>query len=415
MRGIILAFLLLTGASAFAQWECRSHLIGNIKPLYNGSNLGWGAELIESGGYLTNREIASSMAFWGVNYTLENHQLYAEGGFKYWYNKDLDLGYTFTKRMFGLRDLSYGYSAPKFDARIGFHQMGASDYFLVNERAWGASLNKTLGGFRLSASAATVTKDFARNGIFCTNSYLFDIVSTHNYTLGNSWGDTNFASFAFSKKKTEKKAAPQTDSDGFEVFEPTGETDNKSRWGVNSWGGVFYSEFGNFYEKSFVYGGLMTEIALGNLATVKAEGIYQDATDNRAVLYYLEAEKQKEWKAGNVSTFQFLFIGKHAVDEGALAMPRFSNLFLGEVFRMDLIDVPLINVSAKHQFRSQQLSLKLNYSEQLQGENMQELDFSAGKFFFDKRLRLTALTGLMKSDELESWAKLARLEMRIFF
>lgn len=415
MRYLITIVLLVAANAAFSQWDCRSNLAAHLKPLYSGSNISWGAELVGSAGYLTNSEIANGMAFMGAGYTLGNHQFYAEGGSKFWYNQNLDLDYTFTKGMFGLRELSYNYSSPTFDLKIGLHQMNVSDYFLVNERGWGASVGKTLGNFSLNATAATVTKDFARNGIFCTNSYLYDIVSSRNYPLGNNWGDTNFASFSFTKKKSSKKTISQTDRDGFEEFEPV-ETNNTNK-GVElkSWGGIVYAEFGSYYLQPQLYGGLMTEIALGKLASIKAEGIYQQVGGNRAAILYLQAENDHEWKSGNLTTLQLLFFGKYNLDEGAIAMPRFSNLFLGEVFRMDAIDLPLVNLSAKHQFTNQQLSLKLQYSQQLQGTDMKELDLSAGKFFFDKHLRLTAITGLMKSDELENWAKLARMEMRFFF
>jgi hypothetical protein len=415
MQHRILIVLLLLANAAFAQWECRSHLAANLKPLYNGSNMNWGAELIGSAGYITNSEIANGMAFLGTSYTLGNHQFYAEGGYKYWYNRNLDLGYNFTKGMLGLRELSYNYSSPTVDLKLGLHQINVSDYFLVNERAWGASIGKTFGDFSLNATVATVTKDFARSGIFCTNSYLYDIVSSRNYPLGNNWGDTNFASFSFNKKKSSKKAETQTDSDGFEVFEPIDTNKTKKGVELKSWGGIVYTEFGSYYSQPQLYGGLMSEITLGELATIKAEGIYQQVGGNRAGIFYLQAEKEKEWKSGNISTLQLLFLGKYDIDEGAIAMPRFSNLFLGEVFRMDAIDLPIINFSAKHQFTKPQLSLKLQYSKQLQGTNMQELDLSAGKFFFDKHLRLTAITGMMKSDELDNWAKLARIEMRFFF
>jgi hypothetical protein len=415
MKYPLLILLLLAGPTVFAQWECRSHLVANLKPLYNGSDLNWGIELIGSAGYLTNSKIASGMAFLGLDYTRGNHQLYAEGGFKYWYNQNLNLDYTFTKNMFGVREVSYSYASPSFDLRVGLHQMNLSDYFLVNERAWGTSISKNVNGFNFNMAAATVTKDFSRNGIFCTNSYLYDIVQTRNYPLGSAWGETNFAAFSFNKKKGEKKSETIADSDGFEEFTPVSTEQAGKGLRLKSYGGLLYSEFGSYYTRPQMYGGLMTELALGNLATMKAEGIYQQVSGNRAFILYLQAEKEKIWQSGNISSLQFLFLGKQNLDEGAVAMPRFSNLFLSEVFRMDVIDMPLINFSAKHQFTNQQLSLKVNYTRQLKGRQMQEFDCSAGKFFFNKHLRVTALTGLMKSEELENWAKLARIEMRIFF
>ena len=406
---------LLLSTRLFAQWECRSHLAANLKPLYSSSDLRWGLELVESGGYITHAAIANSMAFFGLDYTHNSHQFYLEGGWKYWLNKDLDLDYRFTKSMFGLRELSYSYTTPDFNFRLGLHSINAADYFLVNERAWGTSIGQRLGAFHLNMSAASVTKDFARNGIFCTNGYLYDIVPSRNLSLGDQWGDTNFAAFSITRdlgaaQTTETDSA----SDGFDTFEPTKKTEAKGMH-LKSYGGILYTEFGNYYDKAFLLGGLTGELALGKTARLKGELLYQQATENRAMIFFLQAEKEKEWASGNVSSVQLTYLGKQDWDKNAMAMPRFSNLFLGEVMRMDVIDLPLINLSLKHQFIDQQLSLKLQYSKQLQGQEMQELDFSVGKFFFKKHLRATLISGLMNSKELPSWSKLAKLELRAFF
>jgi hypothetical protein len=414
MKYLFAILLFLTASSVFAQWECRSRLSANLKPLYSGSDFNWAGELTGSVGYLNNSVLASGMVFAGVDYTHNNHQLFVEGGLKYWYSHNFDLDYNFSKSMVGLREVSYSYSAPTFELHAGLHQIDVADYFLVNERAWGASFKKSVGAFDLNFAAATVTKDFSRNGVFCTTGYLYDIVSIRNYSIGSSWGDTNFAALSFSKKRAAKKAPSTSSDDGFDEFESV-VSSTKEKIELRSWGAIIYSEFGNYYIQPQFYGGLTGELKLGNVVTLNGEALFQQVDFNRAMIFYGQAEKEIEWKSGDISMFQLMFLGKRDIDDGAVAMLRFSNLFLGDVFRMDVIDMPLINVTVKHQFTNQQLSMKMQYTQQLLGDRMKELDGSVGKFFFNKRLRLTALAGIMKSDQLTNWSKLARLEMRIFF
>lgn len=413
--------LFIWGKSLSAQWECRSHLAANLKPVTQSSNLNWAAELVGGVGYLTNSEIYNTMVFGALDYSLGNHQVYAEGGFKYWMQNDLDTEYQFWNSLFGLRELSYNYFSNKVELNVGVHQMGLNDYFLVNERALGTSLSTSFNEFDLAFDVATVTKDFSRNGTFCTNCYLYDIVPTRYYPLGNAFGDTNFAAFSFSKNVDKKSESGITSDDEFESFDDefssfsTFNESKKSGFRMKSYGGVLYSEFGNYYQQPQIYGGLNTTFSLGQNTILKAQGVYQHITDNKALLAFVELEHNRYWDSGNSTTFQSIFLGKIDLTENAIAMPRFSNLFYGEVFRMDAVDMPLMNVTVKHKFSKQQLSLKAQYTHQFMGDHMKEFDFSLGKFFFDKKLRTTLLTGLMKSDELESWSKLARMEMRIFF
>lgn len=95
--------LLLCGltSASFAQWECRSHLASNLKPLYENSKLNWAGELEASAGYLSNNYIGNSMAFLGADLTFNRFQFYAEGAYKYWYNHDLDLKETYTQSRIG--------------------------------------------------------------------------------------------------------------------------------------------------------------------------------------------------------------------------------------------------------------------------------------------------------------------------
>ena len=249
LTSIIFIFITVTSN---AQWECRSNLSGHLKPLYNGSNINWAAEVIGGAGYLTNSSIANGMTFLGVDYTKNNHQFFVEGGVKYWNKNDFDLNTGFSQTITGLRELSYSYNSPLTTMRVGLQQMRTADYFLLNERAWGASLNQKIGGFEMNVSAATVIKANARNGTFCSNGFLYDIVPVRNYPLGNTFGETNFMALTLNKDRTkENKSILSSEAkDEFDEFSEFESTENQTNPFLKSYGAILYSEFGNYYNYS---------------------------------------------------------------------------------------------------------------------------------------------------------------------
>lgn len=420
IRLATITVLLLGSTIARAQWECRSHLAANLNPVSRGIPLSWAGEIIASGGYLTDSYIANSMAFLGTELQLNRLQFYVEGGVKYWYKQDHALNTVFSASRFGLRELSANYTANRFKLTVGLQQMQSSDYFLLNERVAGLNLQYSSSGWNWQLAGGTVTKNFSRNGIFCSTAYLYDLLPNRTEPAGTGWGDTNFASLSFSREigSHKPKPTPKTDADGFEVtdeFEAFDARPSKPKFGLKSFGAIVYSEFGSYYANARFYSGLNAGLSLSGAGSLKAEALFQAVADNQTMLYYLIWEKTAEWKNKNQTTLQLQYLGAGNDNLSTASLPRFSNLFWGEVFRMDAVDLPLLNASVKHQFTARQLSLKLQYSQQLKDDKMQELDFSIGKFYLKKHLRLTALTGLMNSEQLNNWAKLARLEMRIFF
>lgn len=424
MRIKVLLFLLFVGlTSNYSQWECRSHLVSNLKPFYSGSKISWAAEISGSGGYVSSDPVTTSMGFLGLDFSNNNHQLYFEGGLKYWYRKDINKEYDYSKYLPGIRECSYSYISPIFNLKLGLQQFGGSDYFLLNERGLGASINKKFGDLNVSLDAASVIKSFARNGIFCSNCFIYDVVPSRSLVLGNYIGETNFAAVTVTKKAGQKAikdvgGTAEDISDGFDEFDEIESTEGekeKAKLTLESYGAILYSEFGKYYSNQMLHAGFMGEFSFWNAFMLKAEGLFQTCPDNNALVYFLKAERLFNWKSGNVSTLNMAYIGKYNLDGEIALVPRFSNLFYGEVYRMDLVDMPLINVSIKHQFTESKLSLKLQYSRQLKEQHLEELDFSIGKFVVNGHLRITMLSGAMRHSEMKGVTGMGRLEMRFFF
>ena len=81
---------------------------------------------------------------------------------------------------------------------LGLQSSTFDDHYLLNERIAGANLKLDLGKWKLNAYGGSVTKDFARNGIFCTTGFIYDLsTGQESALLGNSLGDKNMAGFSF--------------------------------------------------------------------------------------------------------------------------------------------------------------------------------------------------------------------------
>lgn len=405
---------------AQAQWECRSHLGANMKPFVEDGKLLWAGEVQASAGSLTDHFIATGMLFGGLDYSLGKHQFYFEGGAKYWLNKDLDLNYDFTRTRLGIREAYYAFQSEKDQLKLGFQTMQMDDYFLLNERTYGFSYRKQYSGLKLNLSLGSVTRDFSRNGIFCTNNYLYDILPNRTFPIpGTEFGKTNFAGLTaiWSPGEKHTQSASSSDdefsSEGFSDLEQTSSKQNNIR--ISQLGLVAYSQFGSGYDNASVFGGGLLNLALPADFSWKTEVLYQASQSNNALLYY--SSLSKSWSMGINSRTEFnaAWLGMSHLSNNAVPQISFSNLMLGEVSRLDIFDLPLAHLSLKHSFTKSQLSFKLQYARKLKDDKIEELNFSAGKFFLNKHLRTTAILGQVKANTLDKSYHLAKLELRYFF
>jgi len=419
LRSIIIAGILLTlHSNTHAQYECRSRLSGNLRPLKENSNFQLGGELILSGGAIQSSPIGNSMLFGAMEFTQETYQLYAEGGFKFWLKDDSEFNQTFSSYRFGMRALSYNYFNPKISIKAGLQQFKSSDYYLVNERAVGIDIKAKIKKASLSIATASVLKDFSRNGHFCSNAFLYDIVPARNLETGNKMLETNFLSIVYSKP-IEKKKESKSSSNEFQQFDEFSSVDyvneeDKALY-LKNIGAILYSEFGTYYDNTLVLAGINTEIQILKKNKVLLQVQYQSEANNNAVQAFVKTDHEKEWDNNTATTLQLHYLDQIALSDDAMSLPRFSNLFYGEVLRMDAIDLPIGNVVLKHRWLEHHANIKLMYTHQFAKQNMQEADFSAGKLFFKKKLRVTGIGGILNSDQLESWTPVGKIEIRYFF
>lgn len=448
---ILFIFILLAGLQVHAQWECPSKLAAHLDPAFN-SPLLIGAETQLSTGILDGNSISTAMGFVGIDFTTQNHSLYFEGGFKAWWKYDFDEEILFDEYRFGLREMFYQYRSQLSNFTLGLQTSTFDDFYLLNERIAGASYKLDLGKWKLNAYGGTVTKDFARNGIFCTTGFIYDLPTGQNQVvLGNKLGDKNLGGFTFTffPGKTQKTKTKKTElgedefetfeddefetaedefesSDEFESFESdelreletsteaSTKTKTGSSFAVERFGLAGYSEFGDWIENSFYHTGLFVSIKLPGDIYFNPEALLQIEEYNKGIIYLATLEKAFSLKNGYRLTLNGAYYGFSEIDEGAMVLNSYSNILAGEVLRLDAVNMPFYLFGAKFNIPSSKFHVKLQNAGQLSSGDLNEWDIEIGKKFF-KKLHVNAKAGIIEGGELEDKAYLGRLEARYYF
>ncbi len=348
----IILLALMISPVVKAQWECPSRLGGSLKP-FGSSNLMWAGEATTTAGFIGNSGIGNAMFFGGLDYSVNNNTLYVEGGFKSWYRLGGDK-YDNGLYSFGLREAFYRNTGNKHTLTVGLHSAKSDDYYLLNERVVGANYRVSLGNVDLNVIGGSVMKQFARNGTFCTLGYLYNIVPGRpRADLGNDFGQTNLGMMTLTYRPKAKKTG-----DEFASGDGLGGTPKPSLLSLKSAGAVMYHEFGNWITGKTLMTGLYAEVNLGGLS-VKPEVLLQTAKNNNAWVYSIMADKQFTWSNGQMTKLYARYVGMKKIDSTAVASNSFSNIFAGEVLRLDALDMPFLQMGLKHSFPAIKTSVKL--------------------------------------------------------
>lgn len=422
MKKLLLTGLFISTFTGFslAQWECPSQLAAYLKPIGK-SNIYWSGELTGGTGYLTNNLIGNGMGLVGLDWSFGKSTFYAEGGFKYWNRYDLDDSKDYSNHHAGIRELYYQYKAEQGTLTVGVHSARLDDDFLLNERTLGANLRINQGKWSLNILGGTVSKDFARNGTFCNVGYLYDILPGRQRALiGNRLGQTNLASFSLKYQPgkssvTTKPAASADEFSSSEFSEALNSTSpsNAGKLKLESIGAIAYHEFGDWVSQKFITTGLFAQASWGTGWYFKPEVLFQSATDNQAVIYNFHLEKTVGGEK-NQANLSLRYVGKTDLDSNARVLNSFSNIFAGDVIRLDAIDGSFVQAGIKYSFSKPKIHLKAQFANQLSGNTMKECDFEIGKKI-GKHLQVNALSGLVKSSLLSENAFLGRIEFRYYF
>ena len=365
-----MAALFLSTTSLFAQWECPSRIGGNLKPFTPAfSNLTWAGELTTTAGSTGDYAVGNLMGFGAIDYSTEKTTLYVEGGVKSWKRINAN-GYHNEGHNFGLREAFFQYRGSSQNLNIGLRSTQGDDPYLLNERVMGVDYKQTLGNWNVRALTGTVMNRFARNGTFCTLGYLYNIVpGRERALLGRHFGETNLAMLTLNYRPGSKPSTTDefASSDGLTSnndFAASDEFGGASKKAVTSLfklvnaGALAYTEYGVLVPIKALYGGLYAEFEVAGI-TLRPEIILQSATANHALLYNITAQKEITWSNQQQTKVFGRFIGILKIDSTAHALNSFSNVFAGEVLRLDAIELPIFQCGIKHSIPSIKTSVKL--------------------------------------------------------
>jgi hypothetical protein len=443
LRGPAISLLMCVALPVAAQLDCRSILGAWIKPFSENSRFSWGTELTIAPGLMRDRTIFNSLVMGGFEYSSKNlyHTVYLEGVGKYWYNSVTGQGTGGTtdgyadfskpaENHLGIRELFYRYNG-RFMIKGGIQSVKSPDFFLIDERMLGISAQKTTGAVHYDLQSGTVFSGIARMRDVCGVRHLYNLTRGGKISfVGDNPGDANFflgsVTWVPDRKSIKDGSVSQdefTSTEEKDEFSATGSEfsdmtvtkEKKGLFTIEKTGFLFYEEFGSRFHDYKYHGAVFAEINMPWQTRLRGELLYQYARNTKAFVLMTSLDKDHQWENGATTGFGGKLLILMKQDTKVLYFPAFSNLFLGEMLRLDAMHMPLFTLSADHTFATpNKLHFKIDYVQQLKGDHSKEFDCIAG-IKLGHHAKLSAVTGYVNSDLLTESNFLGRLELRIAF
>ncbi len=429
----IICFLIMNSINSYSSMDCRSILNTQIKPLFGSKYFVGGIELTGAMAGMTDRNVKNGLAIAGLGLNLKEskHQFYVEGGYKNFYNSKGGPGKqgndtinypgyeqfsAVDKKHWGFREFYYNFNSENIKLSLGLQTTKLQDYFLVDERVVGAGASYRSGNLVYAVNIATVLAQFARYGDFCGTRHVYNLTRGGRVDfLGQNFGESNF--YAASVKwvnnsSQETKAVTNSESEGDEDEFSEFATDTENIPFVSEVGSIFYGEFGEVFPDYKYYGGLFSKFNLPLSINLKTELLYQYVYKERAFGYFLELSKLFKLGEGYNSLIGAAMVGKIELDKNTMFYPSYTNLFIGEVMKMDALDLPVFQLFTKFDFPwLNNMYFKVQYSGQTNGSHTKELDLELSARFFN-HLKTTLIGGHITSTKLIKDTYFGRVEFR---
>jgi hypothetical protein len=430
------ACLFFFSSNIISQSECRSIIGAHINPISKDSTLGLGLETVVGLGYIDSNPIANFMAIGAFDFTSKNknHRFYIEGVGKYWSKfhgtpgkgKTAEAADTTEtsesssedKKYVGMREAFYMFNHLSTTLKAGIQTTTTGDYYLVDERVLGFKAIQQIHSFQIQAMVATTNRDLARMQNVCGVKPLYNVLKNklNINQVGVNTFETNFFNTTL-KWEPGKVSAPAASSsaDEFETTDEFSEIKPNNKFTFNELGIIYYQEFGTGFNTNRHYIGAFSSINLLAGIELKLEAMRQFVSNNNVYSYMAELDENFVWKSNANTNINIGYMGKLNIDTGAVFMPAFTNLFLGEVARLDAFDLPAYYGSIKHTFPIKfNPHLRLRFVGQEIGNNTKEFDVEAG-FKFSGHAKFTGIYSLISSNLVQSNINMFRLEIRYAF
>lgn len=454
---IISSLIIISSLSTKAQMECRSMIAAHLTPFKKDVPILWAVEGTMAPGTMTspftnedNTKLQGGMLLGAMNFTIAKKcNIYIEGGYKNWKNSEFVNDTTSFSKHVGMRQLFYSFSNENLKIKLGLHEAKLGDYFLIDERIIGVSLDQQVNAFKLSVRTGTVAKNFARMGNFCANRHLYGLLhSDYTEKIGENPGETNLFGFAINwnphYKKTEINNANTDEftesSDEFNSTdefhanhdfsefgnndefnnEPCSEQKSKQKLSVKNIGLIVYDEFGTteYIPDNKLYIGSLVDFNLPYNLFFQTGVVYQNMENNNSIVYIGKIGKNITWNNASNTKISGAYIGKADIDNNALFQPLFSNLFLGEIMRLDVADFPLWQVAIKHRFPGKsKFHIAIKAVGQLEDSKTNEQDIEFGIVTLKNHLKVTLIGSRVETQapSFDNEFYMARVEMRLAF
>ncbi len=458
----VIIFLLST-LSASAQMDCRSMLGAHLTPFKKDGTILWAVEGTMAPGIMTspndsldNTRLNGGMLLGALDFGFMQNKshIYIEGGYKNWQNSDfVDKSKLTDSKHLGIRQAFYSFSNEKTKIKVGLHETRLGDFFLLDERILGASVDQEVGAFTVNVRGGTVNKSFARMGKFCSNRHLYSIINP-DFTekIGEKVGETNLAGFAINWNPHHVKEKPkQSSTDEFsdsnndefstddefsnssdefhenhdfnefgssDEFTDTKESKSKQKITVKNVGFIVYDEFGSdkYIPNNKLYTGMLVDLDLPFGIFMQTGAVYQNMLNNNALVYIAKLGKSQSWNNGSLTKISGAYIGKYNIDDNAVFQPLFSNLFIGEVVRMDAPNFPLWQATIKHRFTGKmKFHIAVKAVGELENAKANEQDIEFGFLALKKHLKVTVIGSRIESLTFDNDVFMARVEVRVAF
>ncbi|MFB6319651.1 hypothetical protein [Saccharicrinis sp. FJH54] len=445
MRKWIFLTALVVPFQIMAQWSCPSKINAHLKPFWEDGPVSWAMEGEAGGGLLGDRQLLNGMGLGALELYLNHISIYAEGGVKYWNTNEN--GVYFENTRLGMRELYLNPSLGNHSVKVGLQSLQLQDMFVFNERTMAASYRYKNNGFLLEAAAGTVSEQFARNGSFCTKCFQYDIIMnrTRPYLASQPF-EEKFSAVTVSfkpaqyKKKAERKSENRESNDEFGSFEEVGKdefsntdefsTDELSGGGdefgsfnarptkkfplkLESAGVIIYSEFGQYNAGTGFWSGAFGSLTLPLNLTFKTEALFQYLGSNQGTFLINSLEGNYSSKLG-FTDFYAVYYHFFKGTQNATPALSYTNLFLGEVLRLESVEMPLLSVYAKHRFKGKGLSIKVQYATNTVAERLYEEDIQITKTL-GKHFHLSCTAGYITQRLPQNRTWLGRAELRFTF
>lgn len=399
---ILLLFISVFSAFTYSSEECRKELAAHLKEISENSGLYWALEFTGQLGIGTGVDALSRDSLFGaVEYNPGNgFIIYIEGGARYFtlssegqnkYGYD-GWGYPDNKIRFRLKEGYIKYNTPDFEASAGLITATLGDFFLLDERAFGASIKINTGKFTIIGTTGSVVQNFTYGDKGWLKKSLVNWLDPEDFQeAGDKFGDSNFAGASIilypgrgTNSENRYTAIENIQHQDEEFSEDEFDSYNEESSFIEKIGMIFNYEFGDevgasgFTGIDRIYYGAFASFEIDNILHLNASAVFQEIESTRAIGWFIEGSRTLNLGSAGSLDIKAGYIGSDNIDGTIGFAPGFTHLAKGEVYGFEPSHAPLVILETVYRFPLESpwdLSLSYYARTDEASDKANELDF----------------------------------------